>query len=249
MAKEIETVVETEEELSVDDLKVKLAAAEDAKSGIIAERQAAKKESRELRAQVATLSTQQIGGNTEVVVPAKPTELKDPMEVFAASEDYDPEQSMPAHVYLAHERYKTQKAKDDSAFITEATKKQTREQSFEVAKVTMTDDALGEGFGWEAVTSKGFALLDPDQKNVVMHGGRRAGQLFYDQCLGAIKEANPKYGVKADAASETDDKSSTEGSSSEGKPQGKVPSKAQVIGRQPKALASLGLGYGHLETE
>jgi hypothetical protein len=78
--------------------------------------------------------------------------------------------------------------------------RQNMARSIATAKVTMDDEAMGDGLGFDAVVAAGAGFLTEDDKAAVRAAGKRAGNLLYQICREYAETADTDEGDRIRAS-------------------------------------------------
>jgi hypothetical protein len=145
---------------------------------------------RDARALLAQLQAQQMVG-----AQAQQTEpTKSPMEKFIETEGKDA--VPPAEIHLAQEQWR----QDQAAQKATTTATTTAAMAVHAARVSLTDETVGEGLGFDTVLQLGHTLLTEGDKLDVRMAGENAGTLLYQKCLERLVRSNTPAGNLVKAA-------------------------------------------------
>jgi hypothetical protein len=109
---------------------------------------------------------------------------KSPLETWAEANSEDPDAPAPARVILAERKWQQEHEQRQVAVSAAQAEYHAMVQSLASAKLTMTDDVMGEGLGFDSLTASvtGAGLLTEYDKRAIRAAGPEAGEMLYDVC-------------------------------------------------------------------
>lgn len=119
---------------------------------------------------------------------------KSPLEQFAEDEGADAPPT--TQVLIQQRQWEQRQAQVQS----ESSAQTTAARAVKVAMLTMTDEAMGDGLGFDGVLQIGHAFLTPGDQLDVRSAGDKAGEVLYQRCLErAVRSGTPQGKLLAQA--------------------------------------------------
>jgi hypothetical protein len=127
-------------------------------------------------------------------------DAKSPIDIFAEQNADDPDAPIPLSVQLAQQKFEKSRQELTQQAQAANQSRQAMAQSIATAKVSMDEDAMGEGLDFDAMISAGGGFLTEHDKAAVRAAGPRAGKLLYQICREYAQDADTEAGDRVRAA-------------------------------------------------